>query len=74
MDLNHSLELMKKYRIDHALLREGTSLSYLLQHTRGWQVVMREKAWEGYYVLYAKTSGTAAISGPCVSTSAVAQH
>ena len=52
----NSLELMEKYRFDHVLVKEASPLAYLLQHTSGWQVVMREKAWDDdHYVLYAKT-------------------
>ena len=74
MDLDDSLELMDKYRIDHVLLRENMGLSYLLEHTPGWQVVKREKAWEGYYVLFAKTAGAAIIPGAYDSASPVAPH
>ncbi len=61
----NSLELMDKYRFDHVLVKEAAPLAYLLRHTPGWQVVMREKAWDGdHYVLYAKTS---AVCPPAVA-------
>ena len=72
MNLNDSFELMDKYHIDHALLRESMGLSYLLQHTPGWRVVMREKAWEGNYILYAKDPGAAAPA--CVPAQTPSQH
>ncbi len=72
MNLNDSFELMDKYHIDHALLRESMGLSYLLQHTSGWRVVMREKAWEGNYILYAKDPGAAAPA--CIPTQTPSQH
>ncbi len=72
MDLNDSLELMEKYRIDHALLLDSMGLSYFLQHTPGWRVVTREKAWEGNYILYAKDPGAAAPA--CVPAQTASQH
>ena len=72
MNLSDSFELMDKYRIDHVLLRESMGLSYLLQHTPGWRVVMREKAWESNYILYAKDPGAAAPT--CVPSQASGQH
>jgi hypothetical protein len=69
----NALELMAKYRVDHVLLLEGMPLSYLLQHTPGWQVEAREKAWEGNYVLYAKTPGAAAPSASCAPSPSGAQ-
>jgi len=53
--LNDSAELMDKYRIDHALLKDSLSLSYNLEHTPGWRIIRRETAWEGDYLLFAKT-------------------
>ncbi|MDE3186519.1 MAG: hypothetical protein KGM96_03210, partial [Acidobacteriota bacterium] len=65
----NSLELMDKFRFDHALLKEAAPLAYLLQNTPGWRVVTREKAWDGdYYVLYAK------IPTVCPPAVAPAQH
>jgi hypothetical protein len=55
----NSFELMDKYRVDHALLKDsGLPIAYLLERTPGWTVVRREKAWEGEYLLFAKTSST----------------
>jgi hypothetical protein len=72
MDLNNSFELMDKYRVDHVLLLEGMGLSYLLQHTPGWRVVMREKAWESNYILYAKDPGAPAAA--CIPAQSAVQH
>jgi hypothetical protein len=58
-------ELMDKYRVDHALLKEDLPITYLLLRTQGWQVLMREKAWQGEYILFAKTSGTSEASPAC---------
>jgi hypothetical protein len=49
-----AFELLAKYRIDHALLKDDLPITYLLEHTPGWRVEMREKAWQGEYVLLAK--------------------
>ncbi len=73
-DLDDSFELLSKYRIDHVLLKEETGLSYVLQHTPGWRVAMREKAWEGYYVLFAKDTAAPATSLPLVIPQAADQH
>jgi hypothetical protein len=60
-----AFELMDKYRVDHALLKEDLPITYLLLRTPGWQVLMREKAWQGEYILFAKTSGTSEVSPAC---------
>lgn len=56
MAANDALELMKKYRVDHALVKDNHPIAYLLERTPGWQVLQREKAWEGEYILFAKTA------------------
>jgi len=64
---NDAIELMKKYKVDHALAMDNHPISYLLEHSPGWTVVRREKAWEGEYILFAKTADTpasAALSCP----------
>lgn len=63
--LDDTAELMKKYRIDHALLKDSLSLSFQLEQTPGWQIVRREKAWEGEYLLFAWNPGAATNPGPC---------
>jgi hypothetical protein len=55
---NDAIELMKKYKVDHALAMDNHPISYLLEHSPGWTVVRREKAWEGEYILFAKTADT----------------
>jgi len=61
-----SFELMEKYHVDHALLKDGgLPIGYLLEHTSGWTVLMREKAWEGEYVLLAKTGNAQSVNPPC---------
>ncbi|MGA7858614.1 MAG: hypothetical protein WCA11_11835, partial [Terracidiphilus sp.] len=69
-----SFELMDKYRVDHVLIQEGTPLSYLLQHAPCWQVQTREKSWDGYYVLYAKSPRSISTSADCSPASSAAQH
>ncbi len=50
----NTFPLFEKYRVDHALLKDEVPLADILQHTPGWRVVMREKAWEGNYLLFAR--------------------
>ncbi len=62
---DNAIELMKKYRVDHALAMTNHPITYLLQRTPGWKVVAREKAWEGEYVLFAKTADLPATVPQC---------
>jgi hypothetical protein len=62
---DNALELMKKYRVDHALTMTNHPITYLLERSPGWKVIGREKAWEGEYVLFAKTADPSATSQPC---------
>lgn len=62
---NDALELMKKYHVDHALVMDNHPIAYLLEHTPGWAVVQREKAWEGQYILFAKTAEAPAQGAVC---------
>jgi hypothetical protein len=66
MRAQDAFELMAKYRIDHALLRNDLPITYLLEHSPGWTVLMREKAWEGEYILLAKTAGSTTATQTCV--------
>jgi hypothetical protein len=61
----NSFELMDKYKVDHALLKDDLPITYLLERTPGWTILMHEKAWEGEYVLLAKTGNTGAPGVPC---------
>jgi len=54
------LELFDKYRIDHALVKDGQPVAYLLGRTPGWALTMHEKAWEGEYLLFSKTPAASA--------------
>ncbi|HVZ82885.1 MAG TPA: hypothetical protein VG893_04365 [Terracidiphilus sp.] len=65
MAANDALELMKKYHVDHALVKDNQPIAYLLEHTAGWQVLMREKAWEGEYILFVKNSEPPPSANPC---------
>lgn len=55
----NSYALMEKYRVDHALLKDDMLIAGMLQHAPGWHEVMREKAWEGNYILFARDTGSA---------------
>ncbi len=59
MNLVDAFEILDHYQVDHALLHEGQPLSYLLQHTPGWTVEMREKIDTGEVLLMARTGGAA---------------
>jgi hypothetical protein len=65
----NAFELMDKYRIDHALLKEDLPIAYLLEHSPGWQIVMHEKAWQGEYLLFAKSGPDAPASPACAPVS-----
>jgi len=54
-----ALELLDKYRVDHALVKDDQPIAYLLQHTPGWSLTQRENAWEGEYLLFARNPITA---------------
>jgi hypothetical protein len=56
----NAFELMDKYRVDHALVKDNLPIAYALQHAPGWTLMMHEKAWEGNYLLFAKNSGAPA--------------
>jgi hypothetical protein len=58
--LQDSFNLLKKYRIDHALLRKDMPLCYLLEHTPGWVVVRREGEGDSAYELFAHSDGAVA--------------
>ncbi|HEX4286538.1 MAG TPA: hypothetical protein VHZ28_15700, partial [Terracidiphilus sp.] len=55
-----ALELFDKYHVDHALVKDSQPIAYLLEHTPGWIQTQHEKAWEGEYLLFARTPGAAA--------------
>jgi hypothetical protein len=57
---HNAFPLLDKYHVDHALLKDDLPITDLLEHTPGWRVEMREKAWEGEYVLFARESTAAA--------------
>ncbi len=59
MSMNNSFALLDKYHIDHVLVKETQPLAYLLEHTPGWRLERREKAWNGFYVMYGRIPGPA---------------
>lgn len=65
---NDALELMKKYHVDHALVMDNHPIAYLLEHTPDWTVLQREKAWEGQYILFAKSDDAPAQAPACPPT------
>lgn len=62
---NDAIELMKKYHVDHALAMDEDPISYLLEHSPGWKVIGREKAWQGEYVLFAKVADVPSSTPTC---------
>jgi hypothetical protein len=65
---------MDKYRVDHALLKDDLPITYLIEKSPDWQVLMREKAWQGEYILFAKTGHISAGSPACAPASPLPQH
>jgi hypothetical protein len=65
MFANHAFPLMDKYRVDHALVKDDEPITYLLENSPAWHIIMREKAWEGEYLLFAKTNALPAASPTC---------
>lgn len=51
VNLISTFEILEKYRIDHLLVRDGTPLVYLLQHTPGWRTIGREGVGRDTYLL-----------------------
>lgn len=43
IEINQSLEILDKYRIDYVLYTTGGRLSYLLEHSAGWRTVYRDE-------------------------------
>lgn len=62
---DNAIELMKKYRVDHALTMTNHPITYLLERSPGWKVIAREKAWDGDYVLFAKTADLPSAAPAC---------
>lgn len=54
--IRNSFRLMAKYRVDHVLARADSPLTYLLEHTPGWSVVMREGKDSAECVLFVRTA------------------
>jgi hypothetical protein len=74
VSVHDSLALLDKYRVDHVLTIDGLPLSYLLQRTSGWREVSREKAGDGVFLLYARSSDHAEQSEATPSPMASQNH
>ncbi len=74
MLLSDSLNLLDKYKVDHVLLPQDMSLSYLLERTPGWIVLKREGTANDAFELFAKTPGAPATAVPGASAPAAGQH
>jgi hypothetical protein len=69
LDIQNSrdpLSLLEGSRIDHVLTHEDSTLSFALEHSRDWQVEMREGTGDYRYELFAKAAGTTASQGPAM--------
>lgn len=64
MQVDRPLPLLEGYGIDHVLVRDVQPLASLLQTMPGWHLEMKEKAWEGSYVLYAREPASSRASAP----------
>jgi hypothetical protein len=64
MQFHEPFKNLDKYRIDHALLLADMPLSYLLERTPGWHIVMQEGTGDRTYVLFARTPAASPIAGP----------
>ncbi|MDR3739424.1 MAG: hypothetical protein P4L40_10430 [Terracidiphilus sp.] len=51
LHIKDSLEMLKKYNIDHVLMRDDDPLTYLLEHSGGWREMRRERTDDHEYVL-----------------------
>jgi hypothetical protein len=56
-NLNNPLKLLDQYRIDHVLIRTGSPLAGVLEHSPAWQIELREGAGGNQYELLAKSGG-----------------
>jgi hypothetical protein len=65
---------LNKYRIDHLLIPANWPLAYLLEHTPGWQVEMREGSGANAYELFASSQAVTGESIRCAATSSPDQH
>lgn len=74
MQFHEPFKILEKYRIDHALLLSDMPLAYLLEHTPGWRIVMREGAGDRTYLLFARNSGAAPDQCQCAAASASENH
>ncbi|HEV2214859.1 MAG TPA: hypothetical protein VGR64_06185, partial [Terracidiphilus sp.] len=64
------LKMMDSYRVDHALLKKGMGLAYVLEHAPGWRLASSETCGDTVYLLFARTATPA--DAPPVFTSAAA--
>ena len=65
MEGHNAFQLMDKYKVDHALLKDDMPVTNLLEQSPQWQVMTREKAWQGEYILFVKTAGTPVPAATC---------
>ncbi len=74
VQFHEPLKILDKYRIDHALLLADMPLTYLLEHTPGWRMEMREGAGDRTYELFSRTPGAVSDQCPCPAPPAHDNH
>ena len=67
-------DLLDKYHIDHILIPAKWPFSYLLEHSSGWRVEMREGTGINAYVLFAKDPSAVGEKIQCGAISTVDRH
>lgn len=72
---HNAFALMDKYRVDHALVKDGLPITSLLKQSPAWCEMRRERSYEGDYILFAKAprSPGAAASPACLTPDASKQ-
>jgi hypothetical protein len=64
------LNLLDKYRIDHALIHADTPLSFLLEDAPGWRVLKREGTGANVYELLERVPGPVQDQTKCAAVPA----
>jgi hypothetical protein len=53
--LNEPFKQLDRYQIDHALIRTGSPLAGVLEHSADWRIELREGTGDNKYELFAKS-------------------
>jgi hypothetical protein len=74
MHFHEPFKILDKYRIDHALLVADMPLAFLLEHSPGWRLELREGQGDRTYELFARTSGEGSNQSERAPASAYDNH